>query len=360
MRHAYRTLALALTALFTLALTVPSQAATTVLFDGALGTLPASQGKLFYAADPSPGSSVQTAAVGYTTLNSIAATGDKVGYSAYHSATNPVPGFFPSALPDLNRTTGFTLRFTVRLLSESHVNNKRAGFSATLLASDKQGIELGFWPNEIWAQSGSDFTHAEGVSISTTVTRTYDLTIQNSSYTLSSDGNTLLTGALRTYEDPAKSFNQNFPYNTANFAFLGDNTTSAAASIRLAAVSIISPPVSTPTPTSTWTSTPTNTPTNTPTSTSTNTPTSTPTVTGTPPTSTPTVTGTPPTSTPTTTNTSTVTNTPTATSTATATSTVTSTPMGEPTPTSTSIPATPTVMPNTYLPMLLGGELGRE
>jgi hypothetical protein len=315
MRHAQLTFALALAALLALTLTHSSQAATTVLFDGSLGTLPASQGKLFYATDPFFGATTtQVASAGYTTLNSSATIGEQAGYSAYNSATRPSPAL-PAALPDLDRTTGFTLRFTVRLLSETHANNNRAGFSAILLANDLQGIELGFWPDEIWAQSGADFIHAEGISVSTTITRTYDLTIQNSSYTLASAGSTLLTGALRNYSAEGQ------PYNIANFAFLGDDTTSASASIRLLDVSIITPPISVSTPTSTSTSTVTTTPTNTATST--------PTVTGTPPTSTATATAT---------ATSTATSEPTATSTATATSeltaTSTATATSEPTPTS--------------------------
>ena len=43
----------------------------------------------------------------------------------------------------------------LKLLSETHSTNDRAGLSLIVLSSDLRGIELGFWTNEIWAQSGA-------------------------------------------------------------------------------------------------------------------------------------------------------------------------------------------------------------
>jgi hypothetical protein len=242
----------------------PSQAATIVLYDGSLNT-PASQGKLYYFSD-SPGNTSQTVGGGATTLTSTASNTTKVGYSAYNNFNC---GLVPCALPVLDRANGFTVRFTVQVLDEQHMGNDRAGLSVIALDKDGLGIEIAFWENEIWAQSytaPSTFTHGEGVPADTTVERTYDLTIQNNTYTLTS-GNITLTGALRNYSQAG------LPYSVPNFAFLGDNTTSAGASIRFVNMSLISPLNEPPTNTPTSTATATNTATSTTTPTSTNTPT---------------------------------------------------------------------------------------
>jgi hypothetical protein len=55
-----------------------------------------------------------------------------------------------------------------------------------VMSSDKRGIELGFWIDEIWAQEGGTsqpFTHAEGATFTTTA----DLI----SYRLSALGNSI-------------------------------------------------------------------------------------------------------------------------------------------------------------------------
>jgi hypothetical protein len=289
----------------------PSQAATVVLYDGSLNTLPANQGKLYYFSD-APGNTSQTVGGGATTLTSTASNTTKVGYSAYNNFNC---GFVPCALPVLDRANGFTLRFTVQVLAEQHVGNDRAGLSVIALDKDGLGIEIAFWENEIWAQSytaPSTFTHGEGVAADTTVGRTYDLTIQNNTYTLTS-GTITLTGALRNYSQAG------LPYSVPSFAFLGDNTTSAGASIRFVNMTLISPLNEPPTNTPTSTATATNTATSTATPTNTNTPTATSTDDPTLPTHTAT-------------NTATNTATSTATNTAAATATATSTAMATPEP----------------------------
>jgi hypothetical protein len=63
----------------------------------------------------------------------------------------------------LDRMHGYQVRFTAQVVAESHVSNDRAGFSLLVTGSDKRGIELGFWENEVWAQAGGSsqpFTHA--------------------------------------------------------------------------------------------------------------------------------------------------------------------------------------------------------
>ena len=66
----------------------------------------------------------------------------------------------------------------------------------------------------------------------TAATNRYELSIFGQQYTLTANGTSVLTGPVRNYS----SFG--FPYTTANFIFLGDDTSSAAAQIDLARVSV--------------------------------------------------------------------------------------------------------------------------
>ena len=187
------------------------------LYDG--NALPGDQPWLVFAADTLTGWS-QSPAAGGTQLITNNAT--RAGYSNYLPL--PTPSLKNTQFPILNRSKGFELTFSSRILSESHQSTNRAGYSIILLGHDAKGIELGFWANEIWAQN-SDFTHAEAIAIDTTVERTYQLQILNEQYKLLDGQNTLLSGILRDYPTPAT------PYSLPNYVFLGDNTTSAAASV---------------------------------------------------------------------------------------------------------------------------------
>ncbi len=131
----------------------------------------------------------------------------------------------------MDRTTGYTLSFDLRINAEAHTGNDRSGFAVIALSSDLQGIELGFWSTEVWAQNVG-FTHGEGTAAfnPSADVISYDLTIQGSSYTLKANDNQVLTGSLRNYSASG------FPYTTPNFVFLGDNTFSAAADSDLGAV----------------------------------------------------------------------------------------------------------------------------
>ena len=119
---------------------------------------------------------------------------------------------------------------------------------------------MAFWRDEIWAQSddgtGGLFTHGEGTAFATTTGLTeFQLTIVGDTYTLTAGAEPILTGPLRDY-----SHFEGFPdpYETPNFLFLGDNTTSAESRVRLSLVSIIGtePVIPTATTTSTAPGTP--------------------------------------------------------------------------------------------------------
>jgi hypothetical protein len=189
------------------------------LYDGSLGTLPAAQGwKTLIVGG------TETIGGGATTLDTTALGNSGRG------------GYARTDLL-LNATAGYTLQFDIQLLGEAHANNDRAGFSIIALSSDKKGIELGFWQDEVWAQSDSPvlFQHAEGAAFDTTAALTrYDLRILGSAYSLSVNGGPtpLLSGSLRDYS----AFGT--PYDTPNFLFLGDDTGSAQGSVRLAHVAL--------------------------------------------------------------------------------------------------------------------------
>jgi hypothetical protein len=211
----------------------PATAATVTLYDGALNTgTPDTQG-FFYLTKPTSSQARQSFANGATTLTTTLQISDQAGYFAS-----------PLQMPQLDRTAGYTVRFTTQVLEETHNNSNRAGFSVIVLSSDLKGIELGFWTDQVWAQS-PQFTRTETATLDTTVGLiAYELAIIGNSYTLTGGGATL-SGPLRDYS----SFGD--PYNRANFLFLGDDTTSAGARIRLAKVDITTNEPPSPTATAT-------------------------------------------------------------------------------------------------------------
>jgi hypothetical protein len=263
---------------------------TFTLYDGSLGGRPDEQGLLFV--DLPPGLAGHTFAGGLTTLDTTALDGIYAGY--------PMEPTTVITVPVMDRTETYTITFSVQIESEAHTSNDRAGFSLIALSNDVKGIELGFWSDEIWAQhddtTGDLFTHAEGVSIATSALTTYTLMIITDTYTLAASGTPILTGPLRDYTNFVGPFD---PYETPNFIFLGDDTTSAQARIKFRYLAVTVPQSPLPTPTSTATSTPgpsatsTNTPTLIPGATNTHTPTATVTGTILPPTGTATPTHTP-------------------------------------------------------------------
>lgn len=200
-----------------------------VLYDPALGTLPAAQPWLAYAGDGlmSGGSASQTLVPGQgVRLTTDAAV--SAGYSNYRPLP-PAPK--NPAFPALDRAAGFALEWTLRIDDEARSSNNRAGFSVILLAADGLGIELGFWEDSVWAQ-GAGFVRAESAAFDTTATTDYRLAVAGSRYQLSADGALLLDGPLRAYPTPI------IPYQLPSFVFLGDDTSSAAADVVLGRVTL--------------------------------------------------------------------------------------------------------------------------
>lgn len=201
---------------------------TTTLYDSSLGTLPNAQ-QFIYLTIPFTPQATQIYSNGVTILNTMPVQSDMAGYFVRSEA-----------VPDLQRTQGFTFTFTIQIDEEAHASNHRAGFSIILLSEDLLGIELGFWEDRIWAQEGGEppdlFTQAEGVAYDTTAAlTTYHLTILNDTYTLLADQIPILTGPVRDYTAFEGALD---PYETPNFIFLGDNTSSARAQARLAYMAV--------------------------------------------------------------------------------------------------------------------------
>lgn len=219
--------------------------ASDVLFDPALGTLPGTQGSLFFCSGGASAFCIgpdgtQSLASDGVVLDSttIAAPNENAGQVGFANSLPPL--ILPPAT--LDRMTGFAVNFDLRVDFESHASNDRAGFSVIVVSNDLRGIELGFWTDEVWAQNwapGDEFTHGEGAAFDTTAAlATYSLGILDNSYTLSVAGSPLLSGVLRDYSA------EGVPYEVANFVFFGDNTSRARAVVTLGKIAVVPLPAS--------------------------------------------------------------------------------------------------------------------
>ena len=200
------------------------------LYNGTLGTSPDAQGWLKFRTD---GASVPVTGANKTSFDTSANQAERGGFSNY-DLIFPVNGAFPS----LNRTSGYTVSLDMKVLAESHQSTDRSGVGLIVLSSDLMGVELEFWSNEVWVQSGADFHHAEGAAFNTTTaSTTYDVAVHGTTYDVLVNGNStpLLSGNLRNYS----AFG--LPYTLPNFMFLGDDTTSASGSFEFSRLAVTVP-----------------------------------------------------------------------------------------------------------------------
>jgi len=205
-----------------------------MLYDSSAGTLPGNQSWLFYAQDTSSGgtasASLVTGGTNFSTNNP-----GRGGWSN----TIPILNVYKNAnFPTLSSTAGFALDWSMQVFSESHNTNDRAGTSLILIGADNQGIELGFWTDQVWAQLASPlFTHGETAALDTSsFSVNYRLQIQGSNYLLYADGNQILNGQTRSYAAFGSA-----PYTLSNYFFIGDNTTSAGATTQFGSIHLITP-----------------------------------------------------------------------------------------------------------------------
>ena len=224
---------------------------TLVLYDAASGAIPSEM--LMDFTDFPPGAGSLTYTDSATVLDTTLSGSDT--YGGWVSGQAITPEF-----PILDRAAGVQVNFTLQVESELHTRNNRAGYSLIILDHEAKGIELSFWENEIWAQNddltGGLFTHGEGIAYATTTALTdYQVTIAGGTYALTANSQPLLSGPVRDY-----SRFEGFPdpYETPDFLFFGDDTTSAQARVRLSFVSVTGTQPALPTSTyiSTGTSSP--------------------------------------------------------------------------------------------------------
>lgn len=211
---------LALIALFaSVASSVQAQA---TLYDGANNTTPdQAPWNWGYAQSPASPDVRGIASNGATVFDTTADSALQAGYARLA----PAP---------LDNVAGYEVTFDLQVFSETHGNANRSGCDVIVLGNDHKGVELAFWTNEVWAQSDI-FTHSTGSeshTFDTTSGRThYTLRVANNAYSLMADTTTLLNGNLHSY--PALP---GTPYGTANFLFIGDDSTSSNARFSLARV----------------------------------------------------------------------------------------------------------------------------
>lgn len=204
---------------------------TLVLYDAASGTVPGEA--LMDFTDFPPGAALQSYSEGAVVLDTTLS--GRETYAGWVSG-QAITAEFPS----LDAASGVQLEFTLQVESEIHGRNNRAGFNVILLDQGARGVEMAFWEDEIWVQNddqtGGLFTRGEGAVFATTSGPVrYQITLLEDTYALTANAAPILTGPIRDYS----SFD-GFPdpYETPDFLFMGDDTTSAQARIRLGFVSV--------------------------------------------------------------------------------------------------------------------------
>lgn len=209
----------------------PASASAVTLYNGLSlpSQTPAQQGWVYQ------GTAIATVPTATATTNgTVLNSGNRTNYA----------GYFRQAVNVLNRTTGYSIQFSVKVNSESHSNNNRAGFNIIVVSdalvgeTQPYGIELGFWTNSIWAQNVG-FTRGENVAFNTrSAVNTYTLTVQNLNYKLYANGSSqpILQGSLRQYTGFTPPPGYANPYTTPNLLFMGDDTTSATSNVTITRV----------------------------------------------------------------------------------------------------------------------------
>lgn len=223
-----RKIATITTGLTWLVAATPGNTAPVVLYDGT--QTPAQQQWLYLSTSRS---AVVTPTVSGSLLNTSSDNRIQAGY------------FKESPIP-LNRTNGYTVKFKVRVYSQSSASNDRAGFTMIVNSNSPEGtqpfgIQLGFWKNSIWAYNVG-FTRGEetGYFVTGYPWRSYTLAVQGDQYQLFTNGisQPILQGSLRQYTGftPPPGFPS--PYTRPNLIFIGDDTKSASAKVTIGRIEV--------------------------------------------------------------------------------------------------------------------------
>ena len=194
----------------------PSRATTTNLYDASTGATP----------DPSP----------WTTAGSGgAASASVVGNSYFElsSTSNSVQVAYARSSPfiPLDTANGYELAFRLEIVSESHIQTNRGGFSIIAIGgSNTKSLELSFWTDHVWAYNFNQtdgFTHGPDSPLTAGV-HDYRLQVTNQNFTLLVDNALGISGALQNYTGSGL-----LPYLIPNVIIFGDDTTEARSDIRL-------------------------------------------------------------------------------------------------------------------------------
>lgn len=230
--------AVSLAIAFVLVVTAMSQYAAaagvgTKLYDASLGTVPSAQG--WFNPDTSGFPTFSPNAT-ETILVNGGGNPYALQFDSTHTGSNGIQDGNSRTSQHLDTAAGFELSWRLRIVSETHANTNRGGFSLIMVGAQQQhALELAFWSDQVWAYdyapSPIGFSHGPGYAVDTTSARNYRLRVLNHEYNLFVDNTLALSGALIDYDsslpDPFD------PYNIANNIFFGDNTSSARAQVEL-------------------------------------------------------------------------------------------------------------------------------
>lgn len=189
------------------------------LYDPGLNTLPSAQGWFTFGL----GGYSQGVGGGVYALDTTASNDIKAGSSLF-------------SLPALDTVAGFRLDFNLRIVSEAHASDDRAGFSMIVTGADPaQALELGFWGDRVFAYTAT-FDRGAQALVATGAATDYSLRVRNNQYRFFGGGSLLLGGSLVDYT--AKGA----PYNQKGFLFFGDDTTRAQSLTEMGGVSLTAVP----------------------------------------------------------------------------------------------------------------------
>ena len=208
---------------------------TTVLYDGSLGTLPSAQGWVYQTLKivAPPVQSIENSnGTSVVKLDTTQSLFERAGYGRQDHT--------------LDADLGYTVRIDIRIASETHNDDDRAGVSLLVLSEDPtKALELSFWENEVWVQDDNDvpallFVNShdpnENFAMDTTTSIvTYKLSVLGDSYELKADGALIITGLMRDYTAFTDTLN---PYTQSSSIGISDNTTSAQGIVEIARVEL--------------------------------------------------------------------------------------------------------------------------
>lgn len=207
------------------------------LYDSALGSLPQAQDWLDYAATHSIEALLPTG--GGTSVDTKAKPAANAGFSTHSFTTNGSSASWTPKnghLPGLDARDTIGLAFDLQLLEESRDVGNRAGFTLVLLDQFRNGIEINFWTDVIWAQGSDHGGPAERVDFDTgKELARYEVGIFGTDYGVWANGTRVLWGPLRQFDADAL-----LPglHGTPSMIYLGDASTDAGSKYLLGDVTL--------------------------------------------------------------------------------------------------------------------------